>query len=660
MNVGIIISGNRRLCEELSGSVSPTVSLREAAGPEAVWPLLHEPLNLLFLEIPCPGTDPYLLLERINTERPDVPVIALVAQPDPPLVEELLRRGVYDVIPLPPDRHRLRIAVNHALAWNTLSRKNLFLREQAGERTENLPVPGTDEEKKGSLHVEAFHRLSETFLYLLDEQRFISSLVQAMRDIFGLSRIALFLAENGGYVLRSSSGWNDAGTETLSFRRGEGLGAWLEREQRILNLEETTFPSKKDSWELHRDMQQARAKICVPLFSRGGINGFLSFGNKISGRRFNNEELEFFCFLANYLGLIIDNAALYRQGSVKQREQEMILKHLSAGIIAVDNDGTVRSCNEKAAEILGLSIEDIRGKNILKAGSQIADPVERTLRSHAGTHPLRLTYLPTKKPLQISTNLIRDEHDQISGAVAIVADMSALESLEQKVRDLERLNFWHQLAASMAHQIKNPLVSIKTFVQLLPEKHDNREFREQFFRIVSEEVERLNAMVNDLFDFAEPGMMAIAPTDLSSLLDETLSKFRAAAPKIDVVRSYPEQMEIPLDTRKMERALDCIFENIREAIKEQGTCSVEVHAAPGNGKELIRIDIRDTGAGIAQENLGRVFSPFFTTKIKGMGLGLPIARRIVEEHGGSIVVENGGNGGTVCRIFLPTGRNSHE
>ena len=236
----------------------------------------------------------------------------------------------------------------------------------------------------------------------------------------------------------------------------------------------------------------------------------------------------------------------------------------------------------------------------------------------------------------------------------IFSDATFMEEMERKVGYLERLNFWYQLAGSMAHQIKNPLVAIKTFVQLLPDKYQDREFRENFSRIVSEEVERLNRIASDLFEFAEPVEMRIVPVLLKEALESSVEKFlRESGRRIELIKECPDDLVVDIDRQSIEKAFDCILANSGEAIKETGRIFIKAEPVREKDRLFIRVDFKDSGAGIMPENLPEVFSPFYTTKTKGMGLGLPIAQRIVEDHGGKIRLESVPGKGTVCRVFLP-------
>ncbi|MFH2068236.1 MAG: ATP-binding protein [Candidatus Omnitrophota bacterium] len=654
MILSAIISDSPALKEELSLLFKDSLTFLDIGKGLFFGSELHQPFSILFLDVPLKENDPFAILRQVRKYQPGLPVVVLLPGSASLAGTEALQQGAYDMLNKPIDRERLKIIVSHALEKEFLAREKEYLEKQFLKMVERRPAPVILEQGR-DFYAGALRRISETLLNIFKENDFAELLVKTIGEVFGLSRIALFLLEKGEYRVRASFGWDNSWAGQVSFSVSDGLAAWLEKEQKILRYEKIVDldPAKSGS-RLQNDLELAGAKICVPVFFRGKVSGFLSLGNKISGRDFSEEDIDFFSFLANYLGLVIDNASLYHQAFLKQKEQEMILEHLTAGVIAVNPEGRITSCNRKAAEILAVAPEEMQGAGIQKAGSQLADFIWRALRNSELVQNERIVYPATKKPLRVSTNLIRDEAEATAGAVLIFSDATFLEEMEQKVGYLERLNFWYQLAGSMAHQIKNPLVAIKTFVQLLPEKYQDREFRENFFRIVSEEVERLNRIASDLFEFAEPVEMRIVPVPLKKVLESSIEKFlRESGRRIELVKECPDNLVADIDRQSIEKAFDCILTNSGEATEGTGRIDIKAEPVIENGRSFIRVDFKDNGAGIMPENLPEVFSPFYTTKTKGMGLGLPIAQRIIEDHGGKIRLESVPGKGTVCRVFLP-------
>ena len=226
-----------------------------------------------------------------------------------------------------------------------------------------------------------------------------------------------------------------------------------------------------------------------------------------------------------------------------------------------------------------------------------------------------------------------------------------------KKESAERLASLGYVAAGLAHEIKNPLVSIKTLAQLLPERFDDAEFREQFTSIAISEIDRIVCIVSDLLNFAKSSEPEFAQVDIRKLIDEVilLLSVRTDESGIVVVKKFPEHIpSVYGDTSQLKQLLLNLLLNSLEAAQKGGAITVSLTTGNhGLGVESVIIKITDTGTGIESDNLLHIFEPFFTTKGKGTGLGLSICKRIVSRHGGNIFVDSVHKQGTTVTVELP-------
>ncbi|MFA5393191.1 MAG: ATP-binding protein [Candidatus Ratteibacteria bacterium] len=239
----------------------------------------------------------------------------------------------------------------------------------------------------------------------------------------------------------------------------------------------------------------------------------------------------------------------------------------------------------------------------------------------------------------------------ISSQLAMVINNSELFSQLQRA---ERLAAAGIIAAGMAHEIRNPLVSIKTFVQLLPEKFNDPEFRQTFTKIASQEVDRINRLLEDLLNFARPAPMQKKKTNLSGIMEKSLFMLsnELAARKIIVEKEYlKNDVFVEGDEFQLQRVFSNLFLNSIQAMENGGRLTITASTSPY--KQRFFIKIIDTGKGIPSENLSRIFDPFFSTRHGGNGLGLAIAHNIVKEHGGEIEVQSAPNSGTTFTLEFP-------
>ncbi len=231
--------------------------------------------------------------------------------------------------------------------------------------------------------------------------------------------------------------------------------------------------------------------------------------------------------------------------------------------------------------------------------------------------------------------------------------------LREELQKSEKLKAVATLAAGMAHEIKNPLTSIKTFAEYLPERYADPGFREKFNKIVGSEVDRINTIVKQLLEFSRPSEPDLKEADINKLMDETLALLNNDLLKrgIRVKTHYSPLPRINVDSSQIKQVFLNIALNATEAMKKGGTLTVStetIHDSRSATHEpAVSITISDTGEGIGKEDLKRIFDPFFSRKDGGTGLGLSVVHGIVEKHGGAISAESAPGKGTAFHITLP-------
>ena len=227
-----------------------------------------------------------------------------------------------------------------------------------------------------------------------------------------------------------------------------------------------------------------------------------------------------------------------------------------------------------------------------------------------------------------------------------------LKKAQEELKRAERLKAVGTLAAGMAHEIKNPLTSIKTFTEYLPAKHNDPGFIEKFHKIVIPEVNKINDIVQQLLDFSKPKALKLEEADIRQVIDQTLSFLNNDLIKynISVTRYYdPDLVTLEIDRSQIQQVFLNLFLNAIEAMKQGGKLTITTSSLP-NQAEVI---ITDTGRGIPKADLEHIFDPFYTTKETGTGLGMSIVYGIIKEHKGEIMVESEKSTGTKVKIRLP-------
>jgi signal transduction histidine kinase len=333
---------------------------------------------------------------------------------------------------------------------------------------------------------------------------------------------------------------------------------------------------------------------------------------------------------------------------------------LASGLLALDQTQRIGACTTEAAHLLGLDPCTAIGQGLASLPATFREVLERTLRDGRGLpdhHLLLESDDAGPRTVRVATTPIQSQDGRVVGVIAVLNDVTPARRLEENLRHLDRLASIGTLSASMAHEIKNAMVAIKTFVDLLIKKNQEAALAD----IVGREMRRIDSIVSQMLRFGGPAKPTFGVIQLHGLLDESLGlvQHHLEGRRIKVLRDFRAGDDaLRGDVYQLQQAFLNLFFNALEAMGASGELAVTTELLPLEGaaqaaNPMLRVTVRDTGMGIATENLDRLFDPFFTTKPNGTGLGLPITRRIIQEHRGQVTVESELNAGTTFTILLP-------
>ena len=352
-----------------------------------------------------------------------------------------------------------------------------------------------------------------------------------------------------------------------------------------------------------------------------------------------------------------------------KRYTDSILSSITSGIVTLDLDGRVATVNPAAEILTGLFAEEIVGRycaEVFAHTPEVAEILMETLSSHSSTANVSLTLRRlngSTVPVEMGTAPLRRMEGKDLGVVGVFRDVSQVRELEGQLRRSDRLAALGTLAAGLAHEIKNPLASLRTFTRIIPRKFEDPRFRETFMRVVPHELERINGIVEQLLELARPSRLRPAPTAIPALLDRVLELYanELDGKQIVVTREYARDVPpVGADQERLYEALVNLVSNALEAMETGGRLTVRTGwyrgseaGAGGTGRRRMRVEIEDSGIGISSLEADKVFDPFFTTKAAGTGLGLALTHKIIEDHGGSISFRSAPGVGTTFTVVLP-------
>jgi nitrogen-specific signal transduction histidine kinase len=600
------------------------------------------------------------LIDQIQSERSDILIIAFgVAQSE--TLREAEEVGIYAAEEIGLERRRFQALLGRAFDYLKVSQENRDLREISTLTPDVSRKAEAAHQSIDTTRTLPLLRFPRVLRRLDNVDTLVAALVEALADAAGVSRVGLFSQTRKGDPYRLRAGLHCLPeTEELEFGKRDTLVRWFELHAHLIsraNLVRTRDQRERNV--MRRALDLFGAEAIVPLYARGSIIGWVFFGHRVTGGLFDDRDLEGLTMLAEHVSTILENALLYEEATVQKTLAETLLKSIPPGIVAIDLDATVRWFNPPAEKILGLSGADTLSKPVEAVGNRLASFLRETLEAKTPLPPQQWIDNNTRRSLSVETRQLAD-NGSLLGAVAVIQDLTVQETLREKELLLDRATFWTDLAASMSHEIRNPLVAIKTFAQLLPERFDDADFRKQFNKIVVNEIDRLDKIITQINNFAHPPELVLKPIDVRSPVKKGVEIARSRYGingKVELETSLPSNLPQVLgDETALAEAFAHLLANAAEASADRSKPRITLSAKPvreGRHSAAVVVTVQDNGTGIAPEIKEKIFSPFCTTKPRGMGLGLPIVKRTVFDHHGRVEVDSTSKG-TQVSVLLPT------
>ena len=582
-------------------------------------------------------------VESLKALAPGAPILALSNRGDDAAEAALLRAGAEVFVPKPFSCDVLVAEVERITARPYCAQP---------------PMPGPAcppavADRSVNQHQMALRWLSRASLQGQDREGLARTLIETTVDVFDATRSAVVLEAEGLLRIVASQGITENISKALRLSFSTGLMRWLDEHGSLFDRRQAELDPHAANQPIAsaiKEMRLLNAWLAAPLMQSGQVFGAVLLGEKASGTPYSAEERELLILLARCISGVLERARVYADTVREQGKLDNILAHINAGVIAVSASKTISMMNQSAERILKVRSCELLGKSVQKLGSAFADVALRTLADGKPRLRQEIRDPAVGATLGLSaTSLGRD------GVVIVFSELQADALNPQEVADSP---IWGYLASRVAQEVKNPMVAINTFAQLLPKKYDSADFREAFGEVVQREVARINAVVETLFTFAETPRLRLEPVNfvkvLQGILEGLKSELAEHAVRLEAELAA-EDAETELDTRQFETAFRNIVRNSIEAMPEGGV--LRVRARRENG--FVEARVSDSGPGIPAEDGGVVFAPFFGTREHGMGLGLTIAGKIIKGHKGELNVVRTEDGGTALAFRLPVVRAGH-
>jgi two-component system sensor histidine kinase PilS (NtrC family) len=377
-------------------------------------------------------------------------------------------------------------------------------------------------------------------------------------------------------------------------------------------------------------------------------------------------------YLMGFLSSFLSEQTRKSENELKARQKDIanleilnenIIQSISSGLVAFDEHGRIMVFNRGAEALFSIDSKDAIQKNV----REVIPFVQPYLDSSNPNKIHQLTYRGNngaRRDLLLNISPLAEQDGSKKGEILFFQDTTRMKEMEREVKRMEDLAMLGEMAAGIAHEIRNPLASISGSIQVLNDSLSREDalINERLMDIISREINRLNHMVNDFLQFARPQNSEIERFDLNQLISDTLFIFQNSqswSSQLKVEKVFSTPLEIASDQRQLKQVLWNIFLNASEVMSKGGVIRVStdrIDQSDGSGttRQSVRIRVEDNGPGISPKVIKDMFKPFSTTKKGGSGLGLAIVKRVVEGLEGEVAGENLAQGGAVITIVLPT------
>lgn len=512
---------------------------------------------------------------------------------------------------------------------------------------------------------DAARSASDAILRTLDGEQLPGFLSSAIQQMLRATHVSVFSKDTraGAFVIRAlnASGSNNGAIPDLLPADSLLLRTVLSTRDLLDRTQIRRFQSLHEAQPLLNALRELDVEVVAPILWEDELIGLVLIGERVAGDMYSPDELQVLRNLLPQMSLAVRNAQLFDEVVRMNDYNENILRQMQSGVIAVNSDRLIVTLNPAAEEILGIRAEAVIGGSLAALPERIAGRLALALSGHSVRSEDRLEVENAngdRIPVACSISRWRGTPLSQEGAIAVISDLTLVEELERERREAEHLSMIRLLSAGMAHELRNPLVAIRTFAELLPSRWDDEEFRSSFLRTTQDEIERIDRLLTDLLMLSKPADAVVEAISVDAVCEGVIRTMSAGA-EAKNVRLEPDLQvgnDEPFfgDRGRLHQALVNLVKNAIEAEPEGGF--VKVTTRPGRNYQsaaVVRIVVHNANSYVPEDQIEEIFRPFSSRRQGGTGLGLSVCQTIIEEHEGLIRVESTPETGTDLVVELP-------
>ena len=667
MKTILVLSSHPDFAEVIRAALAPEqFRIVHRTNVEDCEPLMvHGLASVCILDADLMGVENVWVIERLRRRDTKTPLIAYTANANADWEEEAFLRGVSHVL-TKPVRSRL---------LNSILETVLNVPAAAPRYTPNVPAGNTAIFNRAAADPSAAGRFTSTtqtldvlrdfssiLTHSLDAEAMLKQFLRFLRETLSVNRAAIFLnrpcapltevspRETARRLHAASATGIPAGLlEHIELSLDSGIGAQVSRLGRILRRDSDEV---RADGETQKEFELLGAQVAVPILDRDAVIGVAVFDGRITGEPLVNVELEMIFRLLEQVGLGLRNIWLHEQLSGNHALMSDVLKELSSACIVVGRDLKVLHANKAARRHFGRKNERTGGLEFSDLPQSLGAKIYQVLKTGSALEPFR--FAPESSPgTTYSVSIVpfqRGNSATPASALLTADDLTQSEQLRNLEVEAANLRLVRSMADRMAHEIGNAMVPLSTHQQLLAEKFDDAEFRESLGVAMGEGVKRVSRLVSQMRFLAREGHVAkdICPVEklVQDAFQEAMRQQPAEGAQLNLENSGLPYV-VTGDRAALKHAFSEIMLNAIQANPK--AAKIDVNFQPG--ERAVTIEVQDNGSGFTADAAKKVPAPFYTTRNVGLGLGLSVSQKIIQNHHGKLEIIPSPNG--VIRVSLP-------
>jgi PAS domain S-box-containing protein len=531
----------------------------------------------------------------------------------------------------------LEAVLRHALDRQRLVRELAATR--AAATATSAPPPTNGEPWDGVAVARLLRGFTGVLAAGVDVPRALGMFLDSIGELVRPTRMALLRPDALGQEFRivANRGLAPQLVQGVRLSPNDGLIRWLAVQGRPAAAPEIYDP------EILRELKLLQAVVAVPLLAHGELVAVLALGQPVFGATYGRHEMQTLFDLAAHLATVLRDITLHHQLAREKEFSERILSHMSSGVVTIGRDQTVGTLNRRAEEILDLSAATVVGQDLRVLPSPLGDMLYDTLASGRAAARSEIQLALRRLWLEVSTYAVRDEDGEPLGAVLVFEDLTAQKELAAQRREAEQFQLLTRVVARIADEIKNPLVSINTFIELIGERYDDPDFRRHFSMVVRRDVRRLVEVFEKLAGLVTEGELNFAIVDAREVVGQLVDAIDLADEaagkhlQLDVVPEAVPQL-VKVDHGQLRKALSYLIRYLtHNSPTDQAKVSVSVGPHEDDeGASDVRIMVGSRTASVTPERLHRLFDPVQMVQESLIDVGPAVSQRLIEALGGRL------------------------